>query len=196
MKKINIVCFLAKSGTGKSTIIEKMVEEHPVLFSSVKSYSTREPRDEFDLQTHVFVEPNFYIKNQSKALLTYYNPKENYFNWVDKSSFNKDKINLYAVDVEAYNKLAKLDGYNVIGIYLDIEEEERKSRITKRGGHYTDEKWLDKSLIDGELLANEKCFIVNCNGSVEDNVELVKSIVQPMAVSYMFNQYKNMMGEM
>lgn len=194
MKKINVVAFLAKSGTGKSTIIEKMSEQHPVILTSVKSYSTREPRDEFDKLTHVFVEPEFYIKNQSKALLTYYNPEQNYFNWVDESSFDEDKINLYAIDVNAYNKLASLENFNVLGIYLDIDEKEREKRITNRGGEYTQEDWLDKSLIDPKHIENNKCIILDCSGTVERNVDLVEKAINPMVMSYLFDRYSEMFG--
>lgn len=180
MKKY-IVCFMAKSGSGKSTIIEKLLTENfSDLLHSVKSYSTREPRDEFDKLTHVFVEQDFYLKNQSKALLTYFNPEKNYFNWVDENSFSKDKMNLFAVDVNSYNELAKLKDYNVLGIFLDVDEEERKRRISKRGDDYLFEEWLDKSLIDKELIESKKCIIIDCNGSVEENAKLVSNEMRDM----------------
>lgn len=181
-----IVCFMAKSGSGKSTIIEKLVEEYSDMLCSVKSYSTRQPRDEFDKLTHVFVEQDFYLKNQSKALLTYYNPEKNYFNWVDENSFSNDKVNLFAVDVKSYNELAKLQGYNVLGVFLDVDEEERKRRITKRGDDYLLEEWLDKSLIDKELLDDKKCIVINCNGSVDENIKLVRSAMRDTVRDFFF----------
>lgn len=137
--KGGVVCIMGKSASGKSTLINKLVEQYPDKFHAVKSYTTRAIRedDQNDINTHVFVGEKFWNKNQNKAIAVYHSPK-GYTSWVDKDSFDKDKINLYAIDpIAVNNELAPyLCEHNIKSryVYLDIPEYIRLERYKNRNG--------------------------------------------------------------
>lgn len=134
---MKILAIVAKSSSGKSTIINKLVESFPEKFHAVKSYTTREIRenDPNDINTHMFVNKAFWEQAKDKALAVYHSPK-GYVSWTDESSFDKDKINLYAIDAKALNDElyphCKALGYDIGAIYFMISDEERKRRYIKR----------------------------------------------------------------
>lgn len=135
MAKIKIVCFMGKSGTGKTTIINKISEKLENT-NIVKSFSTREPRNEEDKTSHTFVEIKDYnmAKKKKELLLDYYDEVKDYHNYVTEKSFYENKINLFAIDPMAYKELIELEKYSVLGIYISVTDEIRLARLQKRDG--------------------------------------------------------------
>lgn len=125
LQKIKVICVLGKSGVGKSTWINRQ-EGH-----IVKSYTTRPIRhnDPKDKHTHVFVDKEFY--QNSNKLLSYYNAKKDYHNWVDINSFSKDAINLYAVDIDSFNEMCECNLFDVSGVYIYADEQLRATIFNK-----------------------------------------------------------------
>ena len=136
-KKIRIVCIMGKSGTGKSTVINDLIKLYPELFYAVKSYTTRQPRenDPEDLKTHEFTD---YVKyNVDKVLgsiISLYESDKGYYSWTTRKSFSEDKINLYAIDPIACADLIKKhnNDYIIVPIYLNLSDEDRFERLRKR----------------------------------------------------------------
>lgn len=140
-KEIKIIPIMGKSATGKSTLMYDLVNRYPDRYHIVKSYSTREPRDEFDKETHTFVPPEY--RNSVKSdIITEYKSPQGYSNWTDKSCFHPIKINLYAIDSIAYEKefhpYCKKMGWETKPIYLHLHRDLRLCRFVKRGGEVGD----------------------------------------------------------
>ena len=135
MGKIKIVCFMGKSGTGKTTLINKITErlENTQI---VKSFSTRKPRNEEDKTSHTFIDKKEYLLSTKKkeVLLDYYDEIKDYHNYVTEKSFSPEKINLFAIDPKAYKELVELEKYSVLGFYIDVTDEIRLDRLQKRDG--------------------------------------------------------------
>ena len=135
----SIICIMGKSASGKSTLINKLVEQYPDKFHAVKSYTTRAIRedDSNDINTHIFVDDDFWQKNRKNAIAVYCSPK-GYVSWADESSFDKNKINLYAIDpISANNDLYPYLSKNNIKsqyIYLNIPFMIRSMRYQNREG--------------------------------------------------------------
>lgn len=148
LKKLNVLCILGKSGTGKSTLIDYMMNKFPEKYHYVKSYTTRKVRenDPNDKNTHIFVDKRHFKKYKKKnEIIATYNSPLNYVSYTTIHSFDKNKINLYAIDVKAFNKLQLKEA----GIYLYLSEDERKKRKTKRDKEmeYDFEEHLDKKYL-------------------------------------------------
>ena len=144
---------MGKSGCGKSFLIKEIVGNNDDNYE-VKSYTTRSVRedDPNDINTHTFVSRDFWNEKKDNALATYHNVKLDYWNWTDESSFQKDKINLYAIDPMAFIELQKDKRFDISGIYIDVSEKERAKRWLKREKSmvgFTDEPHLDLVLLDG-----------------------------------------------
>lgn len=135
MEKIKIVCFMGKSGSGKTTLINKIAERLEDT-QVVKSFSTREPRNEEDKTSHTFVEMKDYnsSKRKKELLLDYYDEVKDYHNYVTEKSFDENKVNLFAIDPIAYKELVELEKYSVLGVYISISDNIRLDRLNKRDG--------------------------------------------------------------
>ena len=97
------IAIMAKSGTGKTTVIDKLCSERPDIFHYVKSFTTRPVRqnDTKDKESHIFVSEAFYERKKDYAFAVYHSPK-GYHSWTDESSFMEDKINIYAIDSKEF----------------------------------------------------------------------------------------------
>lgn len=165
-----IIGIMAKSGCGKSTVINKLCENK--IYHNIKSYTTRKVRenDPNDINTHIFVNKEFWEENKLKSWATYFDNKNDYVNWTDNSSFNKYKINLYAIDSKAFWGISRKNK-DTFGIYLELDEEERKDRLTKRKSEYSEEKHLSSE----HLFGCQNKIIININNkTVEQVAELIE----------------------
>lgn len=131
-KKKKIICFIGKSGSGKSTLINQLHREFPELHI-VKSFTTRKVRinDPNDINTHTFVNEDKFNKDKEKdKIIALYESPKGYKSWTTDRSFKK--INLYAIDPKAYIELYNSKKYNIIGFYLNIDEDVREKRLKVR----------------------------------------------------------------
>jgi guanylate kinase len=170
-----IIGIMGKSGTGKSTVIEELCKDE--RFHYVKSHSTREPRtnDPRDLKTHTFVNEEFYLNSKDKVISLFLG--NGYRNWTDESNFDEKKINLYAIDSQAFVKLFKeFPEWETFGIYLKIDEATRLMRFLNRN----DDKAFDteEHLSEEPLnqIGNKEILNIN-NLSPEEVAEKIRGII-------------------
>jgi len=150
---IKVLCLMGKSACGKSTFAKDLLKrgsEDKLMI--VKSYTTRGVRegDPNDKETHVFLSPEDYLKVDSNDIVALYESPDGYFNWTDISSFDKDKINIYVIDPIAFASMSNDNRFDVIGIYLYVDEDERMRRYYFRENTYdgfNDEPHLDFSIV-------------------------------------------------
>lgn len=131
-KKKKIICFMGKSGSGKSTMIDNLHRRFPKTHI-VRSFTTREIRenDPNDIYTHTFLtNEEFEIDKRYKSIIALYESPKGYKSWTTDKSFRD--INLYAIDPKAYIDLYNSRKYEILGLYLDIDETTRESRLKKR----------------------------------------------------------------
>lgn len=168
---MNILCIITKSGVGKSTLIEnlesigKKLNIYPKkkkmkIYHNVRSFTTRDIRkdDPRDINTHIFVNDEYWNANKDKAMAVYHSPK-GYTSWTSKESFDKDSINLYAIDPIAFVEFRKKYRrvHNIYAIYLSLDESIRKERLESRGDIYTEEDHLDIKHLSG---LRKSCYSV------------------------------------
>lgn len=181
MKKI--ICIMGKSGSGKSTLANYIKDKNPNI-NIIKSYTTRGVReyDHNDINTHIFKDYNFYLEQskENKIMLDYKGVDDNnkyYHNWVSEELFLEDKVNIFVVDILAFNKLISSykDCYDIKGVYLDLDEDIRKERIIKRGGEvYKTETHLSLSKATVEALIKLK---VVSNLDLKETYSSIKGIL-------------------
>lgn len=175
---MKVISIMAKSGTGKTTVIDKLCNQYPNAFHYVKSFTTRQVRknDSKDKESHIFVSESFYEERKEYAFATYHSPK-GYHSWTDKSSFEENKINIYAIDSKEFKNLTeKYLISDLHGIFLYINEDEREKRFLSRGEKDFDiEEHLDKKYV--EDLSNIKVLDVT-NLSVEETFSKVLDIIK------------------
>lgn len=173
-----VLAIMGKSGCGKSSIIEKLCLEFPNDFYYVKSFTTRKKRknDRKDKDTHFFVNTDFYKQMlNDKKIVALYDSPNGYHSFTTMDCFQERKINLYAIDPKAFlslNKFFKED--NILGIYIDISEEERKNRYKKR--EKTLKGFSDESHLSKDILG-KNCIVDVSNLTLDESVKKIKEVV-------------------
>lgn len=161
-KDMFVLCIMGKSGTGKSTLINKLIEKQPDIFTYIVSKTTRPVRttDPNDINTHVFCNMHDLMKDiENKDIMAMYVDKAGtYMNWTSRDQFKKFKINLYAIDPTAASELYLSADKNeypmyVRGVYLNVNETNRQLRILNRDG-ITYKEFKDKYGTEEHLEAN------------------------------------------
>lgn len=122
-----IICILGKSGSGKTTITEKLQEKYG--YEMVSSYTTRKPRYEGEIG-HKFVDLVTYLQLPNKVAFTEFNG-----NHYCATQAQVDDADLYVIDVFGLKQLQQLYKGNkkIITIYIDVTMEECLARMRKRG---------------------------------------------------------------
>lgn len=107
-----IFLFIGESGSGKTTLINMLNDKQPYIFNIIKSYTTREKRDEND-NDHIFIKDKNELENETIVAETeidgiYYASTEN--------QFSPDKLNLYIVDKKGIEDVKKFykDEYIIV----------------------------------------------------------------------------------
>lgn len=174
---IEIIAICGKSSSGKTTTIKEIKKILGIQAHIVKSYTTRKERtyDPEDINSHIFVDKEFYRDNKDKAIAIYDSPK-GYHSWIDSNSFYNG-INIYAIDPKAVvNELApycKQNKWKLTVFYLDVSEKERKRRYKKRENTlkgFSEEKHLDNSIFNG---ADVDCWSIDADASSPDDIAKV-----------------------
>lgn len=175
-KKKKIICFMGKSGSGKSTRIKLIHRDFPEIYI-VKSFTTRKIRidDPNDIYTHTFVDENKFNKDkeENKIIALYESPK-GYKSWTTDESF-KD-INLYAIDPKAYMELYNSKKYQLLGIYLNVEENTREKRLKARDRV---EKIDIESHLDKKILLDNDVPVLIINEYAEFRIkDIVRNFIE------------------
>lgn len=140
VNKMFVFLFVGESGSGKSTIVNMLNERQPYIFNIVKSYTTREKRDEED-NDHIFIEDKDDLKDETIVAETEING--NYYASTE-NQFSKDKLNLYIVDVKGIEDVKKFfkDEYIIViqlirkNIVIDEDRADRNINTTYQNSDY------------------------------------------------------------
>lgn len=175
-----IVAVVGKSGSGKSTMIKGV--QNALDVNIIKSKTTREVRDydPEDADTHHFVTQELYEQEKATAVAMYNSPK-GYHSWISPGMITSGRVNIYAIDPIALEEqlipYCKEHSILLEIVYVDIDENLRKTRISQRGcdhKEYSIENHLDK-----RHLKHPHWTITN-NGTMEEAISQLIDIVEEL----------------
>lgn len=135
-----VFLFIGESGSGKSTIVNMLNERQPYIFNVIKSYTTREKRDEND-NDHIFIKNKDELKDETIVAET--EIEGNYYASTE-SQFSKDELNLYIVDAKGVEDVKKFfkDEYIIViqlvrnDIVIDEDRANREINTTYENCDY------------------------------------------------------------
>lgn len=116
----NIIAILGPSGSGKDTLLNRIVELNPQLNKIIFS-TTRPKRDNETEEAYHFLSlPQFYKLVEEKAWLTV-NFFNDWFYGISKHDLKEDKINIGVFSPDGYKQLKKLKNVKVTGYLLTVQ---------------------------------------------------------------------------
>ena len=154
MGKLNdmIICLIGKSGSGKTTIAEKLNREYGYVI--LDSYTTRQKRSE-DETGHVFITEEEYKLLPNKVATNYFNGS--YYCATEEQIESSD---IYIVDPPGLKQLKEF--YNgkkkIVSIYISVPMDVCLDRMRRRGDS-EDNCW--------ERLRNDDTVFRGCKGDCD-----------------------------
>ena len=129
MKNLNdyIFCILGKSGSGKTTIANKLFDQYG--YTQIASYTTRKPRTDKDTD-HVFISKEEYDALSDKVAFTHFG--DHYY---CATKEQVDNANLYVIDPFGLEQLKQLyyGHKQIISIYVNVPMDICLDRMRRRG---------------------------------------------------------------
>ena len=152
-----LLCLIGKSGSGKSTIAERLNRRFGYV--QAKSYTTRPVRvdDGNDIKTHTFITREQIADFQDDIVA--YNEYNNNAYFVTRKML--EGCNLYVVDKEGLIQLYKnYHDKDILAIYIDCDSSIASRRMAERGD--TDEQIMKRLQYDEKAFADcqELCDFV------------------------------------
>ncbi len=176
-----LIVISAPSGGGKSTILERVLNDFDNIRYSI-SATTRKPRgDEVDGVDYFFLDnAEFETKIEENEFLEYANVFGNYYGTSRKfiqSSFDEGKFVIMDIDVQGCLKLELTECPLVKIFLLPPNADELESRLRKRGTDSREviEKRLNTARQELELIDHYDYLVVN--DDLEKAVYAVKNII-------------------
>lgn len=123
------------SGSWKTTIMESLLKDYPNYFWRPIQYTTRQPRDDKELDSYVFLtKAQFYTKLENGDFIEF--TEYNWNLYAISAYIDTTLSNIFIVEPVWRASIKKFFHKNDIpyrGIYLELDEEEAKNRMMNRG---------------------------------------------------------------
>lgn len=180
MKKL--IAFCGESASGKDTVANLLVDQHPKEFQRKISYTTRKRRPhEIDGEDYHFIsDQDFFnmVAEERMIEATEFN-KEMYGTGID--SLSEDKINVGVFDPDGIEILLNDRSIDLVTIYIKTDERIRLKRCIDRDTHLSideiyDRYKLDRRLFDGIENFPDILILENKGDNIDFNVRIIKMI--------------------
>lgn len=186
---INIIVFIGKSGAGKDTLASDLCRNFEIFNTSVSTTSRPIRVNEVQGVHYNFVSSDEFkekIKNSEmieyRSYETLYNSiPDVWFYGTEKSAIKNGSI--LVLDLGGLiNLKSTLNNVNIISMYLDCSDEERKRRAQERGS-FCEEEWNrrlkdDNIKFDINEIRKHVNYIVDADGSAEVVFNNVKKLLK------------------
>lgn len=175
MNKPLLICLCGMSGSGKSTIANRL--ERKYGYVQAKSYTTRPMRnDPEDANTHTFIMPE-QVDEYSDDMVAW-NWYNGNFYFATASMLNN--VSLYVIDKEGLLQLFRnYHDKDILAIYIDCDSSVAAKRMAERGD--SDEQIMQRLQYDTEVFKGCKdlCdFVISndTNNGVNDIVDWIDGL--------------------
>ena len=201
MNDSKLIIFSAPSGTGKSSLIKKLIELSESTIELSVSVTTREPRDgEVHGVDYFFISEQEFLKLEKQdSFLESANVHG--FHYATLKSFVDEKTSsgisvILDIDVQGFKQVKQTSQDNVSIFILPPSLEELEQRLFNRGSESAEsiKKRLKNALI--ELRSAEIFDYVVVNDEFDNTIKILSSILFDENIEYNDENAKNILKEL
>lgn len=161
--KQTIIAISWRSGSGKSSIVWKFLEENKD-FSMILNNTTRLKRRDFD-KDYNFIDKETFLQNRRKNIIIQSNKKWWNRYWLNKPEWEKNITVLDSSWIEFLKRYCQKYNIKLISIFFHIDEKTSKNRMIKRWDNFDE---IDKRT------EQEQVFQNLCDYTIDASLELEK----------------------
>lgn len=165
MSMINIFALAGKSGSGKTTICEKLEEKYPDKYHIVQSYTDRPKRSKNETG-HTFLSQQEMDSVYNSSIVVAKTVYGEYRYCSTSEQLSKTKVNLYVVDKQG---IMDLGVYNVLNKNVRL-----KTCMIERQNRYVSK---ERSKRDEEIPSKYFDYIISNNTNLDEVVETLDKLV-------------------
>ncbi len=178
-----IIVITGTSGSGKTTIANKLLETYPNKLKRIKTTTTRNIRNESDNETYNFISQHtFWDYIQDDNFIEYEEVYENVYYGTTKQSIEEalkdpNKHHIICIDVNGATTLKSTLKENCLTVFCDpINYNIIQQRLTERGEDNNKEERLKKFNL--EMSYKETFDIkIDTSKSTEDAISIFKVLI-------------------
>ena len=201
MNDSKLIIFSAPSGTGKSSLIKKLIELSESTIELSVSVTTRKPRDgEVHGVDYFFISEQEFLKLEKQdAFLESANVHGFYYatlkSFVDEKTSSGISV-ILDIDVQGFKQVKQTSQDNVSIFILPPSLEELEQRLFNRGSESAEsiKKRLENALI--ELRSAEIFDYVVVNDEFDNTIKILSSILFDENIEYNDENAKNILKEL
>lgn len=178
-----IIVITGTSGSGKTTIANKLLEIYPNKLKRIKTTTTRKIRNESDNETYNFVcQYTFLDDIENENFIEYEEVYENVYYGTKKETINEALTDpkhhhLICIDVKGATTLKSILNENCLTVFCDpINYDTIKQRLSERGEDNNKEERLNKFNV--EMSYKDTFDIkIDTSKSIEETILQFKNII-------------------
>lgn len=163
MKKINIIAIIGKSGSGKDTILNRVLTHNP-SFNRIINCTSRPPRDkEKNGENYYFLSKEAFKEKIDNNEMIEYSEFNNWYYGTSLATLDINKINIGIFNPASLKMLSNNDNINLLIFLVDVKDKERLIRSLNR------EKDPDIKEVIRRYEADDKDFL-----NIENNYDYTR----------------------
>ena len=193
MKMNNYILFLlvGEAGTGKDTILQKVVSSAPELFHEIVSYTTRPPREgEVDGVNYHFISGDKFAEMIYNGDMLEASVFNDWCYGTGKSSLVEDKINIGVFNPEGVNSILEMpfaETTTICVFRICTSDKQRLIRQLNRENNPNIEEIFRRYKTDKEDFDDlDFTYIKVVNEEKDDLPDIVDQIIQKARILYSF----------
>ena len=181
MKEKYLVLLFGESGAGKSVLCANAVAAGEVgafndipenMYGSVRSYTTRACRNDFDKSTHTFVADEEFDQVMKDETVLAYSEFDGHRYAATKEQIDQDSADvlIYTVDIRGICDVLKAyhGDRHIIPVYLSVDEAERLHRMDNRGDSAEQRIVHDREVFPSNMIAAIPHITIDGSASEND----------------------------
>lgn len=180
-QKYKVVALIGAAGSGKDTIMKKILKEHPE-WNEIISCTSRPPREgEKHGVNYYFYKDEEFIELVNSGQMLESTNFNNWFYGTPLEALKKDTINIGVFNPAGIKSLRQNKNIDLMVFYIKVDDKERLLRQLNREKHPDVNEIIRRFYTDQKDFAELPFFYWNLNNNTKDDLKRAIEVIPEMA---------------